>query len=410
MNIFIMLLVFLFMAGYYFITSPDQTVQKHTTEYAIDRADLRAVAECTASVQTSIIRGLQFDDLCIERYQITTNLICLNNSLTVIKCDNTKNKKTDFNFIVTTTGILPENEFNNMLEIMEDYYPNAGNFGVFIDKVILSGSGDKRTIPEAIINTAKLENGQLVYVTQFGTPDTVTDFTNGAADDVKCSFGTVKVYKFGKWQCIEQNTKATCVGDTIWDSDLSKCVADESRKPLCSSKQTAVMVDDLWECIDPFSNKTCPTGMIPKLNYTSLEWECITDPSKIKTTKSCDNLKGSAVYGGIGSTLRIPVTSCTDCEKMITDTTTCETKCIPDTSKLSDTKCYSNVSECTGSSRAFYFGFPSSTYVANVSAVASITVPFDTSHSQNRKFNCLDCGTGTIDTDKSLSPYVAVCK
>ena len=38
-----------------------------------------------------------------------------------------------------------------------------------------------------------------------------------------------------------------------------------------------------------------------------------------------------------------------------------------------------------------------------------VDVPFDKSHSQNRRFNCMDCGDGIIDTSRSLPPYVIVC-
>jgi hypothetical protein len=168
------------------------------------------------------------------------------------------------------------------------------------------------------------------------------------------------------------------------------------------------MIEDLWECVDPFPDRECPASMIARLNYNTLEWECVADPAATQNTKKCAAPR-DAVYGAIGSTLRVPPSSCTDCEDLTTDPETCASACVPNPAKLHDPKCYP-ASGCSGPSRAFYFGFPSKAYAANVSAVSAYAVPLDASHSQNRKFNCLDCGEGRIDASKSLPPYIAVCE
>ena len=108
--------------------------------------------------------------------------------------------------------------------------------------------------------------------------------------------------------------------------------------------------------------------------------------------------------------LRIPPSSCTDCETLYVDPDTCNATCIPDESKLNDSRCYpDNTRTCSGATRGFYFGFPDATYVANVSAVRGVSVPLDSVHSKNRKFNCMDCGMAGINESKSLPPYVVVC-
>jgi hypothetical protein len=38
------------------------------------------------------------------------------------------------------------------------------------------------------------------------------------------------------------------------------------------------------------------------------------------------------------------------------------------------------------------------------------TIILDRTHSQNRMFNCMDCGDGIIDTKESIPPYTAICK
>ena len=219
-----------------------------------------------------------------------------------------------------------------------------------------AGSIGNRTIPQKVIDAAKLTDGQLIYLMQYKIPDLTIEYPTIENSDITCPPGTMKTYRFGRWQCVEYNYKISCTGDTIWDSDLNECVADENRKPLCANNQTAVMVDDVWECIDPFADKNCPDGMVARLNYNSLEWECVEDPNAVKTVKKCDNIIRSAhKQGTIGTTLRVRSISCTDCETLFVDEETCESYCIPDTKKLSDPKCYDgDISECSGPTRGIY--------------------------------------------------------
>ena len=53
MNIFIMILIALFMAGYYWMDSPSQNIAQHNTEYAIERSDLRTIAQCATAVHNA---------------------------------------------------------------------------------------------------------------------------------------------------------------------------------------------------------------------------------------------------------------------------------------------------------------------------------------------------------------------
>jgi len=398
------------MAGYYFISAPSQTVQKHETVYSVNRADMRSVVECASSAHNAVIKDIEFNNICTEKYDIKTQLICLDDSFNVTECGFDKIKKTKYNFIVVSTGVLPDSEYNNTLEILEEYYPSASTFGVFMSGFIVSGKNGKRVINENVIKSAGLINGQLVYITQFDIPDIETDYINSDTSDIECGLGTIKTYRFSRWQCIPQNQKTNCPGDTIWDYDVQECISDESRKPLCTSNQTAVIVDDVWQCIDPVSERTCPVGQTAKLNYSTLEWICVYDPDSIKTTKRCDTLNNNIVYGKIGATLQISYNSCTDCEKIIIDSETCSTICMPDTGKLGNSGCYADTSNCSGLHKAFYFGFPTATYALNVPAVSGYNITFDSNHSQNRMFNCLDCGDGEIDTENSYPPYTAVCK
>ena len=401
------------MAGYYVISSPSQRIIEHETEYAIKKADLRSIAECVVSAQNAAMYGDYFDDICVEKYEISSQYICMNNSYNIVSCDMENSKAPAFNFIITTSYVLPESEYNNMLEILEKYYPDAGTFGIFVNPDLMAaGSVSRRTIPNKIIKAAGLQTGQLMYLMQYTIPDKTIDYPLADSSNIVCPTGTMKTYRFGRWQCVAYNYKISCTGDTIWDPDLMDCVADESRKPLCSNNQTAVMVDDIWECVDPFSDQTCPANMVARLNYATLTWECVEDPNATKNVKKCDHIaKMPKTRGAIGTTLRVRSVSCTDCETAVLDEDTCETFCVPDINKLTDPRCYDgDISECSGPNRGLYFGFSSKSRIDGISALENETIMLDRNHSQNRMFNCMDCGDGVIDTDESISPYTAICK
>jgi len=412
MNIFIMILVAVFMAGFYMFTAPSGRIVEQESQYAINRADLRSVAECASAMHNATIRGTTFSDVCIEKNKIESRFVCLNTNMTVAKCEVVRQKKPAYSFIVTAAAPIEPEKYNDMMEILEQHFADAGTFGIFQDNVIIAGgTSTKRNVPAGIVSEMKLQNGQLVYMTQYEIPDDDTEFTEAETTDIDCPTGTVKTYRFGRWQCIGYNMKTNCTGDTIWDSDLMECVADETRRPLCAQRQTAVLVDNVWECVNPFPEKNCPDGMIARLNYNNLEWECVADPNKTDSVKKCAHLTGGAIYGKPGATLRVPQTSCTDCEQMLVDEETCDAICVPNPAMIKDPKCYpGRASECSGPSRAFYFGFPTRAYAEKVSALNGAAVPIDAAHSQNRKFNCMDCGVGTIDNEKSVPPYIAICK
>lgn len=401
------------MAGYYVMSSPSQRIVEQETEYSIKKADLRSIAECVVSSQNAAMYAEDFIDDCVDRFEIVSQYVCMNKSYNIISCDTETGKSPTYNFIITTSTALPPEKYNNMMEILEKYYPDAGTLGIFLDSQLMSaGAIARRDIPQKIINAAKLENGQLVYMMQYKIPEETIDYPVIEGSAIECPSGTMKTYRFGRWQCIEYNYKISCTGDTIWDDSVMDCVEDESRKPLCSNNQTAVLIDNIWECVDPFADKSCPKGMIARLNYNALEWECVEDPNARKTVKKCDNLAvNSYSRGGIGATLRVRSVSCTDCETPVVDEETCETYCVPDPAKLTDSKCYGySPEECTGSNRGIYFGFTKTSRIDSIPELKNANITLDKEHSQNRMFNCLDCGMGEIDTEKSIYPYTAVCK
>lgn len=412
MNIFLVMLISLFMAGYYMFFAPNTRIHEQETDYAISVSDLRSVAECALAVHNAQIAGNVFEDVCIEQNKIQSEFICLDSRQNITSCDSDGIKRPYASLIITTTGALDNSDYNAMMEILEKSFANTGSFGIYQDGIIISGgTSAKREMPEAIRNKLQLSNGQLVYMTHYEKPDANAIFTTPEEDNIICPAGTTKTYRFGRWQCVGYNIKTSCGGDMIWNADAMECIPDETRKPLCAGQQTAVIVDSVWECVNPFGERKCPNGMVARLNYEALEWECVEDPNTTKTTSKCNLSAIKTVRGRGGATLRVTTNACTDCEKMLIDEDTCVAVCVPDVSKINNASCYpGKVAQCSGISRAFYFGFPNAAYAANVSDLADSYIPFDSSHSQNRKFNCLDCGSGRIDTTRSVYPYTAVCQ
>ena len=409
MNIFIMILVALFMGTYYLISSPSLRIREQEIDYSITRADMKSIAECTMATHNATINDVQFDDICVTQNDIKSEIICLDSKKSVTQCDAIKNKTPEYTYIITYTKPIDTSLYNDMMEILEQNYADVGTFGVFMENQIVSGGGTKRNIPSAILKKHEFKDGQLIYLTQYSIPTKQTEFETTTSDGIICPTGMSSVFRFGRWQCIGLNMKTNCGGDMVWDYESETCIPDESRKPLCASQQTAVIVDDVWECIDPFAEKICPPNMIAHLNYNTLEWECIQNPDIITQNTKCSHVAYDAISGRHGATLRVPTTSCTDCETMVVDEETCRTKCIPDPTKLNNPSCYPSPNSCKGSTKAFYFGFPDQKYALNVPAIAGKTVPFDSTHSQNRKFNCMDCGNGGINESKSFPPYIVVC-
>ena len=393
--------------------APNTRVIEHETDSAVIISDLRSIAECALAVHNAEITGNTFNDICVEQNQIKTERICFDSRFAIVDCTSDGIRRPIYNFIVTTTGVLDMSDYNTMMEILEKNFSNTGTFGIYQEGMVMAaGTNAKEALPKSMIDKLGLADGQLVYMTHYDVPDPEREFTTPEKEDIKCPAGTQKVYRFGRWQCAGYNIKTNCGGDQVWDASVMECVPDESRKPLCAGVETAVMVDGIWECVAPFGEYKCPGDRVARLNYETLQWECVENIAQIDESKrgKCVNPVPQIVRGRGGASLRVVANDCTDCEKAITDEETCTVTCVPDITKISSSSCYrGRVNDCRGTSKAFYFGFPDEKYAEQSGVVPVKSIPFDKSHSQNRRFNCLDCGSGTIDSSQSIYPYVAVC-
>ena len=411
MNIFLIMLMSLFMAGYYMFFAPNTRVVEQETDYAIAVSDLRSIAECALAVHNATITGNTFNDICVEQNQIKTEHVCFDSRFSIMDCYSDGVKRPSHSFIITTTGALDTSEYNEMMDILEKNFTTNGTFGIYQNGLIMiAGTSTKQTLPKAMVDKLGLENGQLIYMTNYDIPDPERVFTDPGVEDVNCPAGTQKVFRFGRWQCANYNVKTSCGGDQVWDASAMECIPDESRRPLCVGVETAVMVDGVWECVAPFGEYKCPGGQIARLNYETLEWECTQDPNKATKRGKCTMPTPTVIRGHNGATLRVVPNDCTDCEKAIINEENCTITCVPDLTKLSSSACYpGRVNDCRGPSKAFYFGFPDAEYADKAGVVSVKSIPFDSEHSKNRRFNCLDCGKENVNSSLSKHPFVAVC-
>ena len=178
MNIFLIMLMSLFMAGYYMFFAPNTRVREQETERAIIVSDLRSVAECTIAVHNATNAGGTFDDVCVAQNDIKTANFCLDSRGGVAQCGGDGSKRPVANFIVTTTAPLDISDYNNIMEILEQSFATSGSFGLFQDGFIMAGgTTSKRAVPDAIQKQLELVNGQLVYMTHYEYPESAKVFT-----------------------------------------------------------------------------------------------------------------------------------------------------------------------------------------------------------------------------------------
>ncbi|MDR1826079.1 MAG: hypothetical protein LBQ49_00115 [Rickettsiales bacterium] len=421
-NIFVILLMALFMAGYYFIDAPNFMLPFESRTAAMEDAELKSVLSCVlrshseelrmkneerttpAASPPPLHRGELKGMPCVERYNIRTVRVCVVGKRVVEDCVGAQN------YVITTTDAVTENGAGKLLEILAHDYPHAANMGIIsVEKgapFMMSSGGKKREIVRIIAKDAGFEDGQLAYITQFSVRGAKNVSAAASRDKIRCGKGEIPVFRQGKWGCAASNAQKICVGDHIYNADVNDCVQDTSRRPLCQGAASAVMVDGVWECVLPEKPIECSAGSSGVMNYETMEWECVSN--KIQDVdsagKRCSQFY-EKIYGGGTSALRGSLVSCNDCERMVAHDD-CTAECVPDAAAASKKSCYA------GSCRNFYFGFPDARYISvarkNIPQLSDVQIPLDGARSRNRKFNCMECPYG-IDALASAAPYVIVC-
>jgi hypothetical protein len=422
MNIFIILLMALFMAGYYFMDAPNLAPDKESRTAAMEIAELKSVLSCVLRVHSDALMSDRIAPVeqntifpisipCAEKYDIRTKKIC-GDDRKAASCAPDRANKSISNYIITTSGIVTENGAGKILELLGRDYPYVANLGIIQigdDKIprILSSGGKRREISKYIAKEAEFTDGHLAYITQYAVDGKKNVSIASQLKKIKCGAGQMPVFSQSQWTCVTSNVVPICSGDFIWDSYTAACIPDSSKRPLCQANHSAVMIDGVWECVGPEMPRDCPVGYTAQMNYDLMEWECVEDAgtNAANTEQKCDKIY-DRIYGGGMAALRGNLASCNDCEKMIVHDD-CTAECVPDAAATTNRSCYS------GACQNFYFGFPDQKYIANargkIPELENIAIPLTDSHSRNRRFNCMECPFG-IDEVASMPPYVIMCK
>ncbi|MDR2770373.1 MAG: hypothetical protein LBB08_02905 [Rickettsiales bacterium] len=422
MNIFMLLLMALMMAGYYLLDAPHATTGETRAE-AIEAAELGAVLSCMLHAHSDALAIDEASGIeqkaevkaalpCAEKYEIQTQKLCADEKRIVSKCVPDKANASVSNYLITSSGAITDAGAGRILELLGRDYPYAANFGIISmgeDKTpqLLSSGGTRREISKAIAREAKFEDGELVYMTQYSVSGKKNPVALRKIEKIRCGKNEVAIFRQNSWQCAATNFAPICSGDFIWSADRQECIADNSRRPLCRSNQSAILKDNIWECVDSAPAKECPDGAAAEMNYDSMEWECPTTKPEAQSgnMKKCGKIHG-AVSGGGTTTLHGSLIGCNDCEKMVVHDD-CSAECVPNAAAASSKACYG------GGCKSFYFGFPSAKYIEvarkNIPELSGENIQLDSSRSRNRRFNCAECPNG-IDGLASMQPYIVKCK
>ncbi|MCL1785875.1 MAG: hypothetical protein FWG39_01850 [Alphaproteobacteria bacterium] len=420
MNVFILLLVFIFMAGWYLMDSPSQNIEKHGIEYAAKKTEINSVLTCVAHIHAEAARlddvlkleeatNIYNDTPGAERYGVETVKLCSDARRITPSCIPSRPGQSITHYIISTAPA--PGDMGKTLELLESEFLNSTGFGIVKvhDKKtrMIIGNGTMRDIPDHIAKEMELTDGRLVYISQHAVTGRAAQAAAERAITVNCPPGQIRIFRFSKWQCAAQNLARACTGATIWDPESERCVADHSRKPICSAGQTAVFIDDGWECVNPVMQTECPAGQMPHLNYENMKWTCVGNPAAV--AQDSEGARAGRARFASGRGAIAGGATCSDCEDAIHDPDTDAVRCVPSPAKLSNKLCYrGNAGDCPG---AFYFGFPDAEYFARVAPALGLSgMTFTEGRSKNRRFNCLSCVDGYIDASKSKPPFIAVCQ
>lgn len=443
------------MIGYYIMSSPSQNVSQQEAGHVIEQSDLRAVADCVVAAQNAAMSCVDFENECTTKYGISTNFAFIKRSTGALStsvpgvensesgfgsmhdfCNNNYMNdvmsSTDYSnfdmYIFTSSNVVPESEYNNIMDILEKYYSDIGTLGIIKDSnLVIPGSASMHEINSSIKNSANLETGQLLYMTQYMLPEIADNPVIPDPNNDSCPSGMVLSSFVGYKTCIGFSDVVTCQADTVYNSESGECEPNENF--VCENENaTLAKIDYTWTCIEPNNDIDCSNGVLV-LNSGTLEYECVpvSDPETVKNTCNKSEIQRVVLTSQLNdatSTLKVKTMSCSRCEKPVVELVTigdeqvCETYCVPDPSKINNRSCFCGDPEsCTGDRKAIYFGFSKQTKVdesGRVKGIGDVDIylneVLDEYHEQNRKFNCLKCTDSAVDTTKSTYPYVAVCQ
>ncbi|MDR0449405.1 MAG: hypothetical protein LBG89_03020 [Rickettsiales bacterium] len=441
MNIFLIVLVFLFMAGYYYLGAPSMRTDVQTSEEVLDKSDAFAAVSCVVALHAAALESARAEDdgaknyamaesPCIDKYKVSSSVVCLKDGEVSRSCRvDSRNPEQIQRFVITKSPWAGADSSGRIMDAVRRKYKGAPGLGIVMNAefegdggeaasktAILSANSRPVWLSDALVRAASLKSGDLAYMTQFTAEELRSEQIRREAATLSCAPGEVKVFRYRTWRCEQPTQVKLCQGDMIFDAEVGDCVANASARPICGGLETAVLMDGVWTCRPPSEAKECPKGKVASYDYEKLEWVCIGNPfmaASEEVGKCPPPAKGKSPYGG--GVMRT-ASQCGDCETEMQDPATCALVCVPDASRLAFKGCYPNAAECSGGDyKAFYFGFPNDpsynlAALNNVAGLAAVGISLDAGHSMNRKFNCLDCSPFKVDTNGAFHPFVASCR
>ena len=446
MNIFLLFLTTLFLIGYYVIYSPSQNLEHTETENIIKMADLRSLADCVVAAQNikisdgGVISDTTYTDSCVETYKVVSQFICTGDNFNILGCDEQAAK---YNYIITKSKAIPQIDWPKMLKVIETSYQDKGSLGIYNDSFLLTADMvGIHPIAANLSQTAKLEDGQLVYIMQYQIPK---DYIFAPGNDpANCPAGTIAKPYYGQYLCVEYNSPLVC--DTGWhlDPDSGECEPDKPDECELICATQPCYGDGKCNCIEGEAyciyegDISCPFGTIPLITEGQDGYECVVS---VGANSVCaDEEIGEAPddetpiggnpggrSGSAGRTMQVPTVRssksliCPACMKKQREcnTTTEEWEyfCVPDASKASDMdNCWNTTEErdCTAANSGVYFGFQSNTRTDGIKTNNGADIDIEKvlsyfpAANRDLKFHCMTCQTG-IDFGESVPSLVVKC-
>ena len=459
MNIFLLFLTTLFLIGYYVIYSPSQNLEHTETENIIKMADLRSLADCVVAAQNikisdgGVISDTTYTDSCVETYKVVSQFICTGDNFNILGCDEQAAK---YNYIITKSKSIPQIDWPKMLKVIETSYQDKGSLGIYNDSFLLTADMvGIHPIAANLSQTAKLEDGQLVYIMQYQIPK---DYIFAPDNDpANCPTGTVAKPYYGQYLCVEYNSPLVC--DTGWHlgPDSGECEPDkpdecelicatqscygdgkcncDNGEPYCIYECDIISCPDDEVCCD--RDISCPFGTTPLITEGQDGYDCV---ETIGTGGGCtDGGVGEAPddetliggnpggrSGSAGRTMQIPTVRssksliCPACMKKQRECNTVTEEwdyfCVPDASKASDKdNCWDETekNDCAQDQDRVYFGFQPKTRTDGIKTnngddiVLERVLDYFPAANRDLKFHCADCETP--DYGESVPSLVVKC-
>ena len=438
MNIFLLFISMILMIGYYIMSSPSQNVAGQNTDTAIEMADLRSMAECVSDAHNKAMYCETYEDACVTKYGVESKIYKVTPTWQVdaqYSCGGAVASGQMLVVVTVAREAVPQSKYNEMMDVLEKYYSEAGTFGLFADTGIkIPGVNELYPIkPESIIGTGsngmKLEDGMLVYYFASSTQDSpLTPPTPG--EPLVCDTGYhVATNLFGTQTCVPDSlyclsdqynpfTRECCDVGQVYDEETHKCI-DGWDVCSCEGSSTGIYVPDTNNClcVPSYDAGFCSNG-VPQYDFDTGGWICLESAELAEAVANCSD--GFHVSNHSTFPTMMHISPCNKCEttKITRNGLDCEISCIPDGTKYNTRSCYADTVDadvCKDNNKSgVYFGFAKGVNIdglkdadGNDVVIDFTTYPFD-NRLKDRKFHCLKC-VNRIDSGNTTFPYVVNC-